>query len=38
MIDYVRKVEGNTTMFFMFSDKQLLKKSTIKYKKELKNY
>ena len=37
VIDYVRKSEGNTIMFFKISDKQLLK-STIKYGKELKNY
>ena len=37
MNGYVRKFEGNTTMYFMISDKQLLK-STIKYGKDSKNY
>ena len=38
MIGYVRKFEGSRTMSFKISDSKLLKKSTIKYGKELKNY
>ena len=41
MTGYVRKFEGNTTMSFKISDKQLLKKYNQKWKrvgKELKNY
>ena len=37
MTGYVRKFEGNTTISFKISDKQLLK-STIKYVKKLEVY
>ena len=37
MTGHVRKFEGNTTMSFKISNKNLLK-NTVKYGKELKNY
>ena len=38
MADFVRKFEGNTTMSFKISKKQLLKKYNLEYGKVLKNY
>ena len=38
MIGYVRNFDGNRTMSFKISDNKLLKKSIIKYERELKNY
>ena len=38
MLDYAKKFEFNLTRFFKIRDKELLKKSTIKYGKELKKY